>query len=686
MRPIIAIPTYNNPSTILEVVKDVGSSFPELPILIIDDGSDRPITDILECGKLSLENISIHRFETNKGKGCAIQMAFKLAISKGFTHMVSIDGDGQHLARDIAGLIEQALARPWSLIIGKRKWEGDANVPGSSKFGRKFSNWWVEYQTGKHIEDSQSGLRLYPLFFVQNLKFFCKRYDFEIEVLIRLLWMDVEIDEVSVDVYYPPPSERISHFNKLWDNVKISLLNTVLVAISMVKGHGSIFEISLSLGLGVFIGLTPFLGFHTFIVIAVAFALRLNAGAMWFATQVSIPPLIPIWIMSSLKIGSTILGTSLAFTGDLIFDAKNHFSTWLLGSLCLGAVLGLSVFLVSYLVGKKFTTKSKVNWNAKSRGGALGNGIIFYFLKYIGRGFVYKLCLFIVPYFYFFSWKSKRASKEYLQTVFPNSTWWKRQFEILKHYYSFSKVLVDKMSITTGNFGNVEDVKISKNGYENMVELGKNGRGSIIVGSHIGCWHLATYFMHEDQSIPGFYILKFKEREDEQQANESAGSKLNYILVEPGSSPLFQLHSKIKDGHSVIMMGDRPDLHKVELVPFLGKLFPMDSTPFRVSMAEKVPITFSFGFKSGNSKYDFYCEKPMELKKEMGKKEELILKAMEAYALKMEELVTKYPFQWFNFYQSFSKRPHTFTSEVKQKRNSVSTTKPAKLVTSYGLK
>ncbi len=216
LRIRLCIPTFNNPTTIADVALDALKQV-SLPILIVDDGSAEPVRGLFSRHEHSGElldaltegRIEILRFDENRGKGLALQAALKDSVEKGFTHLLAIDGDGQHYARECQKLIDLAKDSPWDLIIGSRKFHSET-VPEVSKFGRKFSNFWVGYQTGLTVSDSQSGFRLYPLFPLQNFKFFTKRYDFEIEVLIRAIWRGVTIREVEIDVFYPKPEERVN--------------------------------------------------------------------------------------------------------------------------------------------------------------------------------------------------------------------------------------------------------------------------------------------------------------------------------------------------------------------------------------------------------------------------------------------------------------------------------------------
>ena len=169
-------------------------------------------------------NLLIVRHEKNRGKGEALLTAAKTAKELGFKHIIAIDGDGQHYPWEVKKLLP--LIEEESIIIGNRKFKED--VPNSSKFGRAFSNFWIFMESGRWLGDTQSGFRAYPLSILDlNLK--QSHYDFEIEVLIKHLWKKREIKEVEIEVYYPPKGTRVSHFDKVTDNVRLSKLHSRLV-------------------------------------------------------------------------------------------------------------------------------------------------------------------------------------------------------------------------------------------------------------------------------------------------------------------------------------------------------------------------------------------------------------------------------------------------------------------------
>ena len=214
----ILIPVYNNPKSIKQVVSD--SLKLDIPILVVDDGSDIEVTTLLDIDK----NLIILRHTTNQGKGQAILTGAKEAKKRGFEYIITIDGDGQHYPKELQKFLP--VLGDKAIVIGSREFKDD--VPNASKFGRGFSNFWIFVETGKWLSDTQSGFRAYPLS-ILDLDLTHSRYDFEIEVLVKHLWSKEKIKEVNIEVYYPPKGSRVSHFDKLHDNIRLSKIHTKLV-------------------------------------------------------------------------------------------------------------------------------------------------------------------------------------------------------------------------------------------------------------------------------------------------------------------------------------------------------------------------------------------------------------------------------------------------------------------------
>lgn len=232
MKLTILIPTYNNASTLCDVVRRSVAVWPD--VLVVDDGSTDDTRERL-CQLQEEISFMIVSYPDNRGKGGALKAGFKEAKAKGYTHVLTLDADGQHFPEDAPALIEASRKQPEALIVGSRTF-GDKNMPGGNVFANKFSNFWFTVQTLQSIPDTQTGYRLYPLDGVGGLRVLTARYEAELELLVFSAWRGTPLVPVPVRVYYPAPEERITHFRPTLDFLRITCLNTVLCFLAIVYG------------------------------------------------------------------------------------------------------------------------------------------------------------------------------------------------------------------------------------------------------------------------------------------------------------------------------------------------------------------------------------------------------------------------------------------------------------------
>jgi len=219
----VIVPTYNNPKSIQQVTDDVLSHGYRL--IVVDDGSN-PKVKLLQN-----KNLIIIRHDTNLGKGMAIVSGAKEVKKRGCDYFVTLDGDGQHMASQIQYLLDSCDGDD-EIIIGARNFDIQ-NVPNGSKIGRWFSNIGACWDTGCQIEDSLSGFRLYPTS-ILDLSIKTKKFDWEMEVLVKHAWKGRLIKEKIIECYYPSPEERVSHFKKFWDTMAIIMVHIRLLPLKLI--------------------------------------------------------------------------------------------------------------------------------------------------------------------------------------------------------------------------------------------------------------------------------------------------------------------------------------------------------------------------------------------------------------------------------------------------------------------
>lgn len=227
----VIIPTYNNSKTLKEVIDSCMKWTASL--IIVNDGSTDDTHKILSS--YVTNEIAVISYTPNRGKGYALKKGFAFAKARGFNYAITIDADGQHFASDIPLFIKAILANPGAMIVGSRNIEAE-NMPSGNTFANKFSNFWFRIQTLQSLPDTQSGYRLYPLNKMGNLWWMTSRYEAELEMLVFAAWHGIRLIPISIHVYYPPASERISHFRPKMDFFRISIVNTVLCMLAIVYG------------------------------------------------------------------------------------------------------------------------------------------------------------------------------------------------------------------------------------------------------------------------------------------------------------------------------------------------------------------------------------------------------------------------------------------------------------------
>lgn len=375
----VLIPTYNNHKTLERVIDGVLLYTDN--VIVINDGSTDTTATILE----KYTSISVLTIAKNKGKGNALQIGFRDAISKGYEYAITIDSDGQHFPHDIPNFVTKLEENQPVLLIGSRQMEQDG-IPKKSSFGNKFSNFWFWFETGIKLDDTQSGFRLYPLNYLPK-KFWTNKFEFEIEIIVRTAWKGIDVINIPIDILYDP-NERVSHFRPFKDFTRISILNTFLVFLTIfyIKPRNFLFSFkkkniktffkedilgsndtnkvkALSIALGVFLGIAPLWGFQTFLAIFLASMFRLNKVISFFFSNVSIPPMIPIIIYLSLLTGSLILQDKMEFDFEVIsFEIiKKNLLRYVIGSFAFATFCSILSGIVSYFILSFFSQKTVKN-------------------------------------------------------------------------------------------------------------------------------------------------------------------------------------------------------------------------------------------------------------------------------------------------------------------------------------
>ena len=228
---LVLIPSYNPGPRLLSTVRAALAQWS--PVWVVTDGSTDDSTAAIQALATTEPHLRVFVRPANGGKGAAVHTAATAALAAGFTHALVLDADGQHPEDRIAEFMAASAATPAALIAGQPIFGPEA--PKIRLYGRQLSVGLVHLETrGRIIADPLFGFRVYPLTpLVTALHSTrgARRYDFDPEVAVRLIWAGVPVRNISATCRYLTQAEGgISHFHYLRDNLRMIWLHTRLLA------------------------------------------------------------------------------------------------------------------------------------------------------------------------------------------------------------------------------------------------------------------------------------------------------------------------------------------------------------------------------------------------------------------------------------------------------------------------
>jgi uncharacterized protein (DUF2062 family) len=315
---VAVVPCFNHGKTVAAVI--TGLRHQGAPVIMVDDGStDDSAAEATRAGA------TVHQRAENGGKAAALADGLRLAEAAGYSHMLSVDADGQHPIEAVPDLVAASTNQPDAIILGARVMP---HAPRASRLGRWLSNLSARILTGAAMGDTQTGLRIYQVQHCRKLPVQAGRYAFEPEILVRASWAGMPVVPVPVPVIYPP--DRVSHFQGMRDNLHAvgTFLRLFLRALTPIP-HVRVMprrpwwrvlfteglspgQLGASAGLGAAMGVAPIYGAQTIVALFLAWRLRLHMPTVLAATNISFGPLSLFWIAASVLVGRVLFSGSLS--------------------------------------------------------------------------------------------------------------------------------------------------------------------------------------------------------------------------------------------------------------------------------------------------------------------------------------------------------------------------------------
>lgn len=287
--------------------------------------------------------------------------------------------------------------------------------------------------------------------------------------------------------------------------------------------------------------------------------------------------------------------------------------------------------------------KRERQWSGKSRGGKFGYQFFAFVLKTFGISFAYCFLALVVIYFIPFAPKATRAIWQYNRRI-RHLNRFNSSVELYRHYFVFGQTLIDKAAIRGGM---AEKYHFQFDNYERFLEIIDHSKGIVMIGAHMGCWEAGAGFFGNYGKKINIVMLDAEHRQIKEVLEENAESSQNFKII-PLNEDVIEAMLKIKialnNGEFVCFNGDRfiGDGNS-ETHFFLGDEASFPVGPFKIAAKCRVPVVFYYAMREKNRTYRFIFEEATGIQNAA---EDIA----NQYIVSLENIVRKYPRQWFNFY------------------------------------
>lgn len=289
------------------------------------------------------------------------------------------------------------------------------------------------------------------------------------------------------------------------------------------------------------------------------------------------------------------------------------------------------------------------SWKGKSRGGAVGYRFFIFLITKLGIKFAYTFLVFVIIHFVPFAPAATKAAYLFYRKGFRYSLF-KTIGMIFVNYYRFGQILIDRIAVKSKL---ADKYRYEFDNYEHFLSVLNGGTGVIMIGAHVGNWEVGGSFFGEYSNKINIvmYDAEYQKIKDVLEKNTD---KIPYKVI-PVSEQDFEHIYRIKDAldakEYVCFQGDRFISDKKSYTfDFFGKNAKFPAGPFYLADKYNVPIVFYFSMREKGMKYRFIF-RVAEPASEGEKSSDAAYRLAQQYVNVLEDIVKKYPEQWFNYYK-----------------------------------
>lgn len=292
-------------------------------------------------------------------------------------------------------------------------------------------------------------------------------------------------------------------------------------------------------------------------------------------------------------------------------------------------------------------------WKGKTRGGVFGYLFFIFLIKKIGIKAAYVFLSTIVLYFIPFAPKATKSIWYYSLKILNRNVSSSISMLFL-NYYRLGQTLIDKVAI--GN-GMRAKYNFRFDNYDEFLSILNANTGAIIIGAHIGNWEIGTPFFDDYGKKINIVLYDAEyQRIKEILEQNTVSSDFKVIPVNNNNlNHVFAIKEALDNKEYICFQGDRYiNEERCLNTSFMGKKANFPLGPFLLAAKMKVPVVFYYAMREPKKTYRFHFTLATSLTKGNDIRPEQQL--LNQYVSSLENMLDKYPEQWFNYYQFWNKQ------------------------------
>jgi predicted LPLAT superfamily acyltransferase len=262
----------------------------------------------------------------------------------------------------------------------------------------------------------------------------------------------------------------------------------------------------------------------------------------------------------------------------------------------------------------------------------------------------------VVSYYWLANKSGREASQAYLKRIaelLPESTVSGNLRDSYRHFISFANAIIDKLSAWSGALSLAD---VSYQGRDRLLAQVKEGRGAVLLGSHLGNLEVCRVIADLDATarINVLVHTKHAEKFNRLLRQTNADSGLNLIQVtDINAATAMLLSDKIDNGELIIITADRTPVSpnpRVSRARFLGTDAMFPQGPFILATLLKCPVYTLFCLKQQGRQVIYFDHFSDMLTIPRKTREQVLQQTIQRYAERLEHYCLMEPLQWFNFF------------------------------------